>query len=550
MRAGAARRKPPAPPAPGHAARHRGRPTAPTAAARPDGRHRQGVRQRRWSTSTEPAATPSQPNPSSNSTRPGSSPNSQPSPTTPTPGHSSLATTRSGRSHRAQPASRRAPPPRPPRRPARTPPRPPPPDQSAPPAIPGTSVVRMGSIVGSGRRAVPLAAICMTDHDVYNSDRAAAVVGRRCMPRRTSTVTWRLSRLPLVEHRWGDCEIDVALADDRDAAAEARQLAAWWTGSARCAWRAVSPAAATRPRADRTRPELHHVESSPAMRAYVLERFDLPPQRYHLATPPRHGPRPRRRPSTWSCGPVSARTTCPRASSTRWPAGWPRCCAVACVRWSCRTGGRSRTGHRELAIRVRETVVGERRAVLEFPDAEVLVEPATATRPPVLWQRLTADRVRPTGPRPRGTLTGSTSTYRRPWRPCRPRPALRGARVDVSSVFPQSDRCAAAPLTPGPAAGQRQAAVAASSSSTTLRAPPRPAASARAGELGPGPAQRRPSAAPCPSRRPPPRRPATGCRRLARRRCRPAAQPGSAPSQSRCCARARVARRVDREPAR
>lgn len=45
--------------------------------------------------------------------------------------------------------------------------------------------------------------------------------------------------------------------------------------------------------------------------------------------------------------------------------------------------------HRDLDIRTRKATVGDRTAVLEFPDANVLVTPGLCGNPPVLWQSYT-----------------------------------------------------------------------------------------------------------------------------------------------------------------
>ena len=96
-------------------------------------------------------------------------------------------------------------------------------------------------------------------------------------------------------------------------------------------------------------------------------------------------------------------------------------------------------GHRDLAIRVREATVGERRAVLVFPDADVLVEPAEGDRPPVLWQSLT---LTVTGPE--GTGSSRYAHWEYLYEPARLRaiPAVErqfeAIDVDTSAIFPQS----------------------------------------------------------------------------------------------------------------
>ena len=74
-----------------------------------------------------------------------------------------------------------------------------------------------------------------------------------------------------------------------------------------------------------------------------------------------------------------------------------------------------------------------------FPDADVLVEPATGDRPPVLWQSLTLTVTRPERDRdPPATRTGSTSTTGPGWAVPAIDRHFEALDVDVSAVFPQS----------------------------------------------------------------------------------------------------------------
>ena len=96
-------------------------------------------------------------------------------------------------------------------------------------------------------------------------------------------------------------------------------------------------------------------------------------------------------------------------------------------------------GHRDLAIRVREATVGDRHARLEFPDADVLVEPALGDRPPVLWQSLTLTISGPRGTE-RSRYAHSEYFYDRARVVAVPAVAryFDPLDVDVSAVFPQS----------------------------------------------------------------------------------------------------------------
>jgi hypothetical protein len=195
-----------------------------------------------------------------------------------------------------------------------------------------------------------------------------------------------------------DTELHVALADDRDAAAEAARFAAMvdvdrplrvvelFAGGA---YHGRALAAAGH--------DVHYIDYSADMKHYMTERFGLPARRYHLAALP-----------DW---PRAAGGQFDLVVMARFAAGYlppEQLDALASTLagvmapgavWAVELqDGRSiAAGHRDLAIRVREATVGERRAVLEFPDAEVLVEPAHGDRPPVLWQSLTLTVTRPGG---------------------------------------------------------------------------------------------------------------------------------------------------------
>jgi Methyltransferase domain len=238
-----------------------------------------------------------------------------------------------------------------------------------------------------------------------------------------------------------DCELDVALADDRDATDEAQQLAALVgrPGPLRVVELFAGGGYHGRALAALGH-EVHYVEASAAMKRYMVEEVGLPAQRYHLARLP-----------SW---PVDATPPFDLVLLARFSADYlsPAELDALATRLATvlRPGGvwavelqdrRSvANGHRDLGIRVRETTLPGRRAVLEFPDAEVLVEPARADRPPVLWQSLTL------------TVTGPTGTERSRyahWEYFYDRSDLESvpaiARhfevldVDVSAAFPQSN---------------------------------------------------------------------------------------------------------------
>jgi hypothetical protein len=237
-----------------------------------------------------------------------------------------------------------------------------------------------------------------------------------------------------------DAELHVALADDRDAAAEARQLAALVdrAGPLRVVelfagggYHGRALAAAGH--------ETHYVDSSARMRRLMTERFGVPAQRYHLATLP-----------DW---PDAATPPFDLAVLARFGADYlapaqldDLATRLAVVLgpggvWSVELQDRRSVdrGHRDLAIRVREATVGGRHAVLEFPDAEILVQPAEGDRPPVLWQSLTLTVSGPDGTR---------STRYAHWEYLYDRPTLlalpavarhfEALDVDLSAVFPQS----------------------------------------------------------------------------------------------------------------
>jgi hypothetical protein len=237
-----------------------------------------------------------------------------------------------------------------------------------------------------------------------------------------------------------DPELHVALADDRDAAAEAAQLAAMVDkpGPLRVVelfagggYHGRALAAAGH--------EAHYIDSSAAMRQHMVEAQGVPADRYHLATLP-----------DW---PAAARPPFDLALLPRFSADYmePDQLDALAGRLAGVLGpggvwvvelqdpGSVSAGHRDLAIRVREATAGDRHVTLVFPDADVLVEPAEGDRPPVLWQSLTL------------TITGPGGTERTRyahWEYFYDRAQLltvpavnrnfEALDVDVSAVFPQS----------------------------------------------------------------------------------------------------------------
>ena len=241
-----------------------------------------------------------------------------------------------------------------------------------------------------------------------------------------------------------DSELHVALADDRDAAAEARQLAALVDrpGPLRVVELFAGGGYHGRALAALGH-EVHYVESSAAMKRYMVEQFGLPPQRYHLARAARlAGGRDAAR-STWSCWPGSARTTWRRPSSTRWPT------RLATVLRAGRGVGGGAAG----------SAVGRRTGTATWPSGSGRPPSAGAARcwssptprcwssrprgdrPPVLWQSLTLTVTGPTGTethpvRALGVLLRPGAAAGRPGRS---RGTSTSLDVDVSAVFPQSD---------------------------------------------------------------------------------------------------------------
>jgi hypothetical protein len=237
-----------------------------------------------------------------------------------------------------------------------------------------------------------------------------------------------------------DCELDVALADDRDAAVEAQQLAALVgrPGPLRVVELFAGGGYHGRALAALGH-EAHYIESSAAMKRYMVEEVGVPAHRYHLtrlpswpaaATPPFDLVLLSRFSADY-LAPAELDALATRLATVLRPGGV----------WAVELQDRRSVanGHRDLGIRVREASVPGRRAVLEFPDAEVLVEPARGDRPPVLWQSLSLTVTGPTGT--------ETSRYAH-WEYFYDRADLESVPaiaehfdvldVDVSAVFPQS----------------------------------------------------------------------------------------------------------------
>jgi hypothetical protein len=240
-----------------------------------------------------------------------------------------------------------------------------------------------------------------------------------------------------------DIELHVALADDRDAAAEAARLAALVEADRPLRVAELFAGGGYHGRAlAEAGHDVHYVDYSAGMKQYMVEQFGLPPQRYHLAELP-----------DW---PDSARAAAPfdLIVMARFAAGYltpEQLGALADTLagllepgavWAVELQDQRsvRDGHRDLAIRVREAAVNGRRAVLEFPDAEVLIELAEGDRPPVLWQSLTLTVTE------RGDTEATRYSH---WEYLYDRARLLSIPAvarnfealsdDVSAVFPQSD---------------------------------------------------------------------------------------------------------------
>ena len=195
-----------------------------------------------------------------------------------------------------------------------------------------------------------------------------------------------------------DAELDVALADDRDAAAEAAQLAelVGQPGPLRVVELFAGGGYHGRELAAAGH-EAHFIDSSATMRRYMIETYGVPAERYHLATAARLAGRRPAAVRPGSVAPVQRRL--PGTRPARRP-GHPtgQCAAPRRSVGGGAAGSAVGLGRApRLAIRVREATAGERHAKLVFPDAEVLVEPGVGDRPPVLWQSLTLTVTGPGG---------------------------------------------------------------------------------------------------------------------------------------------------------
>lgn len=238
-----------------------------------------------------------------------------------------------------------------------------------------------------------------------------------------------------------DSELHVALADDRDAPAEAARLAALAGGRGPLRVVELFAGGGYHGRAlTAAGHEVHYVDSSPPMRAFMIERFGVPADRYHLATLP-----------GW---PDAAPPPFDLVTLVRFGAGYltpaqlgelaARVAAVTAPGgvWAVELQDRRsvRNNHRDLAIRVRAASAGDRHGVLEFPDDDVLVEPATGDRPPVLWQSLTLTVTGPDGTR-RTRYAHSEFLYERESLLAVPAVGRHfdALDVDLSAAFPQSD---------------------------------------------------------------------------------------------------------------
>lgn len=240
-----------------------------------------------------------------------------------------------------------------------------------------------------------------------------------------------------------DIELHVALADDRDSAAEAAEFASLVAkdGPLRVVELFAGGGYHGRALAEAGH-EAHYIDFSAGMKAYMIEKFGLPPEHYHLAVLPE-----------W---PGSARAAGPfdLVVMARFAAGYlppaeldGLAATLATVMdpgavWVIELQSRAsvENGHRDLDIRVREATVNGRVATLEFPDADVLVEPASGERPPLLWQSMTL-----TVSEPGGTESNRYSHWEYLYDPAAVLSLPAVARyfdamdVDLSGVFSQSE---------------------------------------------------------------------------------------------------------------
>lgn len=243
-----------------------------------------------------------------------------------------------------------------------------------------------------------------------------------------------------------DTELHIALADDRDAAAEAEAFAALvgTGGPLRVVELFAGGAYHGRALAEAGH-DVHYIDFSADMKTYMVDNFGLPPENYHVGTLP-----------DW---PESARAAAPYdlVVMARFAAGYLEPAQLGALAetvasithpgsvWVLELQDHESVadGHRDLAIRVREATVNGRTAVLEFPDDEVLVVPAQRTGPPILWQSMTLTVTEP---------TGTESTRYSHWEHLYDRAevlavpavsqhfeALDADTPDVSAVFPQSE---------------------------------------------------------------------------------------------------------------
>jgi hypothetical protein len=240
-----------------------------------------------------------------------------------------------------------------------------------------------------------------------------------------------------------DIPLHVALADDRDSAAEAAAFAALVAkdGPLRVVELFAGGGYHGRALAEAGH-EAHYIDFSAGMKAYMIEKFGLSPESYHLAVLPQWPE------SARSAGPYDLVVMARFAAGYLPPARLDELAAtLATVMdpgavWVVELQSRRsvENGHHDLAIRVREAAVNGRVATLEFPDAEVLVEPADGVRPPLLWQSMTL-----TVSEPGGTETTRYSHWEYLYDPATvlSLPAVvehfDAMDVDLSGVFPQSE---------------------------------------------------------------------------------------------------------------
>lgn len=200
-------------------------------------------------------------------------------------------------------------------------------------------------------------------------------------------------RLPpagtFLEH---DVELHIALADDRDAAGETAALCQLLGHDRRLRTLELLAGGGYHGRAlARAGHDSHYLDCSTVMRDSAVNHLGVPEDRYHL------GRLPQLPASVCAAAPYDL-VLVARFGLGYFPPRQVQDIARA-LRTLMRPGAiwaielQDLTSvtkhHRDLKIRVRKATVGDRTAVLEFPDANVLVVPGERGLPPELWQSYT-----------------------------------------------------------------------------------------------------------------------------------------------------------------